>query len=168
MNCPNCDRTNPADAKFCIYCATNLAPTTGEAASVVTTPVTGPTKRLDPMPEASYTMPQTQPASTPASAPVHTQGKRSFNKDAITAAWLIGIGVLLLTGDFFPGILVLVGVTSYMRDTMRGRQDKALGNLIFFTGLALLFWSNFFFPGILFLLGAMWLLNSRGYRFGCN
>lgn len=159
MNCPQCDRQNPADAKFCIYCAAMLQQAPA-APTVESTPAIGQTMRLPQPP--TYSMPQ---AVQPVPAPVGpAMGKRhrgrSFNTDAIKAAWLIGLGVLLLTGDFFPGILVLIGITSFMSDSQQGQHDKALRNLAFFVGLAVLFWTSFFWPGILFLIGGMFLLNK--------
>lgn len=169
MNCPNCERKNPADAKFCIYCATQLQ-SVAQSIPIVEesdTPATGATRRLQPEPQPTYTMPQASQPAPAAPAPVARPRKRAFGNDTLKAVWLIGLGVLLLAGDFFPGILVLIGLTSYIRDTQQGQPHKALRNLVFFTGLALLFWANFIFPGIFFLLGALWLLNNRGYRFGC-
>lgn len=166
MNCPNCARKNPADARYCIYCATALQTNVQSIPIEEEEPATGATRRLQPEPKPSYTMPQT-PAPAPAGPLPVPRTRRYFGNDTLKAVWLIGLGVLLLTGSFFPGILVLIGLTSYIRDNQHGQPQKGLRNLVFFTGLALLFWTNFIFPGIFFLLGAMWLLNNRGYRFGC-
>ena len=56
MICPNCHRTNPEDAHFCIYCAVPLV----AAESFRPPPATGPTQVLDP--------PLASPAAAPAIA----------------------------------------------------------------------------------------------------
>lgn len=156
MNCPNCQRNNPADAQYCIYCATRLAP----EVEVKDAPATGATRRLDPMP--AYTMPQAAPIA-PAPAPM--PAPRQYNKELGGGMFLIGLGVLFLTGTFWPGILALIGITAYVNETARGRHREAAQGLIFFVGLSILFWSGWFFPGILILFGLMALMH-RGGRHG--
>jgi hypothetical protein len=77
------------------------------------------------------------------------------------ALWLIGLGILFLTGSFWPGILVLVGLTAYVQQSARGRSQESLRSLIFFVGLAVLFWTNLFWPGILILLGLIALISPE-------
>lgn len=161
MNCPNCARENPANAKFCIYCAANLMPETPVV--VEATPAVGPTVRLEPAPTPSYNLPiEPQPAAAaPQSAPSSTPKKHGYSDGSIGAIFMIGLGVLFLTGNFFPGILVVLGITGYMSQARHGKSQQALQTLVFFAGLALLFATGSFFPGILFLLGAMYFL-GRG------
>lgn len=162
MNCPTCERTNPADARFCIYCSAQLtspAPVVQDAQPAAV----GPTTRLSEAAIPAYTMPASAPIPATAGPQHSAHLRRAFpqlNQNA-GAFFLIGLGVLFLTGNFWPGILVLIGVTSFISETGHGRQNKGLGTLIFFTGLAFLFWTGAFFPGILILLGIMALLNSR-------
>lgn len=164
MNCPNCARENPANAKFCIYCATSLAP---EPTVAEPAPAIGPTVRLNPEPAPAYSLPTTPaPASaTPQPAPAAPSSSGSwatrFNDGTTGAVFMIGLGFLFLTGSFFPGILVLLGITGYMSEIRRGRQQAAMQALVFFAGLALLFAVGNFFPGILFLLGALYFLGRR-------
>jgi hypothetical protein len=157
MNCPQCGRSNPEDARFCIYCAAQLVPLEPAASAQ---PVTGPTTRLE---EPKYMQPTLNPAPPFASSSsVGTSGQgTNRGKEMNTALWLIGLGALFLTGTFWPGILVLLGFSSYLQGVARGRQQKALRGLIFFTGLAVLFWTNLFWPGILILIGATLLLSSE-------
>jgi len=134
---------------------------------VETKPALGPTKRLDP----AYSMPRAaEPVAAPAAAPVpaprrSTRKARTKHKKApLAAIWLIGLGILFLTELFWPGILVLIGISSYVDKAARGKRDEGLNTLVFFAGLALLFLTELFWPGILVLAGAMWLLNNRSGR----
>ncbi len=153
MQCPTCEREVPADAQYCIYCATRLAP------EVVAEPraATGPTRRLDP--EPAYAMPE----ATVAPAATMTR-RRHRNKEISTPIFFIGLAVLIATGNVWPGILVLVGVTSFISESARGRHRAAMQGLIFWGGLAVLFATGWFWPGILLLLGLSALVNPRGWR----
>ncbi len=151
MDCPQCGRTNPEDAQYCIYCSAPLVPAE-EIASAK--PETGPTTRLE----------QPQPASsTPTTTPAAGTASRGMGreKEISAAVWLIGLGVLFLTGSFWPGILVLVGVSTYVHEAAKGDRQGALRSLIFFAGLATLFWANLFWPGILILIGLTMLLSPE-------
>lgn len=166
MICPSCERTNPADARFCIYCATRLTP---EPPIADAAPATGATMRFDQNQTPAYSLPNRAPAA--ASAPAAPSASRSTarhrkyrNKDAGGAVFLIGLGMLILTGHFWPGILALMGVTNFVNEAARGRQQKALPTLLFMVGLSVLFSANFVWPGILILLGIMALFGKRGWR----
>lgn len=162
MICPTCNRTNPEDARFCIYCSAQLTPPAPEVREVQA-PAIGPTTRLPEAPTPTYTMPASAPSPAPAvpHVPGHIHRVPRHFHEAGGAFFLIGLGVLFLTGSFWPGILVLIGVTAFISEMGRGRQNNGLGALIFFCGLAFLFATGAFFPGILILLGVMALLNSR-------
>jgi hypothetical protein len=77
------------------------------------------------------------------------------------AVWLIGLGILFLTGEFFPGILVLIGITSYLNANAHGRSPAALQPLLFFLGLAVIFWVGFSVPLMLLFLGLMALFKQH-------
>ncbi len=159
MNCPKCDRSNPEDARFCIYCAVSLIAEEAAAA----TPTTGPTERLTTPPAITVSEPAPAPAPEPAQVPAPMAMAPAMpaiawlnsrrEKEIGGAVWLIGLGVLFLTGTFWPGILVLLGITGYVHETAQGRQAEAARSLIFFAGIAVLFWSGWFWPGILILMG---------------
>ncbi len=164
MDCLQCGRTNPEDARYCIYCSAQLVPAEETAP---TRPATGPTTRLEqpqPMPSTPPVAPGSDSPSAPAAAPAASTtcgwgiGRE---KEVSTAVWLIGLGVLFLTGNFWPGILVLVGLSAYMHETAKGDQQGALRSLLFFAGLAALFWTNLFWPGILILIGLAMLVSPK-------
>ena len=156
MKCPRCKRTVPEDAQYCIYCAAQVAPAT--APRVQAAPATGPTTRLDPEVVPGYSMSATAPAPAPQlTMPHRRHGHRQ--RDSVGAVWLIGLGLLFLTGSFFPGILLLIGFTSYLSHSARGRERKGIQSLVFFGGLTALFWFGFSFPLLLLWIGAMILIN---------
>ncbi len=157
MICSICTRSVPADAQFCIYCATRIRP---PAPAVQPGPATGPTTRLDPAVVKTYTMPAPAPAAPQRAAPRRTSRQRPHG-GSVGAVWLIGLGLLLLTGTIFPGVLALVGITSYMKESARGRHFKALQSLVFFLGLTTLFVFGFSWPGLFIWLGVMALLKHR-------
>lgn len=158
MNCPKCNYNNPEDSRFCIGCgapfAASSAPVEGAA--------TGPTQRLDPatitsasnLPDTTVPDMTTMP-TTSGSCSGHGLGKLSG------AVWLIGLGILFLTKAWWPGILLLIGLSGFMGDSQRGHQQQGLRSLIFFCGLALLFWTRLFWPGIFFLLALTALLSPE-------
>lgn len=144
MTCPKCGRSNPEDSQFCIYCSNRLGGSEEAAAS------TGPTVLLD----SSTPVPPTAPLA-PAPA------KSAASNGIIGAIWLIGLGILFMTKLFWPGILILVGLSAFMHESSRGRGNEALRTLVFFVGLTFLFWTGRFFPGILILLGVIALLSPE-------
>ncbi len=158
MKCPTCHRVNPGDAQFCIYCAARIAPV---VPATTATPATGPTTRLDPATVPVYTMPTAPAAAQPRAA--RTRSRRRQHHDATWGVWLIGIGILLLTGSFFPGILVLIGLTKYLKASGRGRYAQANQRLVFWAGLAAIFWLGLSWPLLLLWGGLLMLLNQRNW-----
>ena len=67
--------------------------------------------------------------------------RRSTN----TALWLIGIGVLALTGWWWPGIMFLVALSALVNGSLQG--------FIWLAGIGLLALFDFWWPGILILTG---------------
>ena len=161
MICPTCDRSNPEDAHFCIYCAAPLV--AAETSTAV--PTTSSAERLAPSPGMAVSEPAAAaaPVSAPEvpSVPSVAWWNSRREQELGGAVWLIGLGLLFLTGTFWPGILVLLGITTYLHETARGRQEAAVRSVIFFCGLAALFWSGLFWPGILILAGLTALLSPE-------
>ena len=157
MLCPRCDRTVPADADYCIYCATPLRPAQNTQPAA-----TGPTRRLDPAmaPAKPVPAPAPKPAARQSARPGRARGHR--RGDPSGWIFLLGLFLLISANAFWPGILVLIGVTKYAKATARGRAHKAVKHLFFWGGLAFLFWAHAFWPGILLLLvGSSLLDRSR-------
>jgi hypothetical protein len=172
MNCSRCGYDIPADAVFCIYCAARVRPEVETEAHV---PATGDTIQLDPaavpaLPAKRHRSVSPRqgrraaviPAAT-ISTPPRQKRKHRRHADPSGPLFLIGLFVLLVTNNFWPGILVLVAVTHFIREQARGRDHKALRDLIFWGGLAVLFWTHTFWPGILLLLLATSLIRKRHF-----
>ena len=68
-----------------------------------------------------------------------------------------------MTNSFWPGILVLIGVTKFIKHSVRGRTDRALRDLVFWGGLTLLLGANMLWPGIILLIIASSLFNQRRF-----
>ena len=182
MQCPHCERDIPADAAFCIYCAAPIA----KAEPVEPDrPATGSKIRLDPgqVAAASRRAPskRTQPARTiivdnrcgahAPTPPVVIDNRRNVRprkhrSDPSGGLFLVGLGILILTHTLWPGILLLIGLTHYVKENARGRAHRAVKRLVFFGGLGFLFWADLFWPGILLLLIAVHVLGSRRYAWG--
>jgi apolipoprotein N-acyltransferase len=77
--------------------------------------------------------------------------------------FLAGLLFLIATNSFWPGILLLIGLAHYVKQSARGRGGRAIRNIVFWGGLAFLFWTHMFWPGILMLLVASSLFGHRGY-----
>ncbi len=160
MNCPRCDRTIPADAAFCIYCAALLRPA---PASEPRMPATGATIRLSPAKVVAPGRPlpaASQPAQMRGPARRRGHGRHG---DPSGMLFLVGLALLIATHSFWPGILILIGLSHYVKQSGRGRGGPALREMIFWGGLALLFATHMFWPGILVLLFVTSLLGQSGF-----
>jgi hypothetical protein len=65
--------------------------------------------------------------------------------------FLIGLVVLFASHAFWPGILLLIGVSNLFHQAARGRSDKGVQALFWLGGLTLLFATGVFWPGIFIL-----------------
>jgi hypothetical protein len=74
--------------------------------------------------------------------------------------------ILIVTGNIWPGILWLIGVSGFVGAMVHGRGDKALQALLWWGGLALLFATGTFWPGILVLGILCMALGKRGHGYG--
>lgn len=76
---------------------------------------------------------------------------------------LIGIGTLfMLRGqvDFFPWVLVVIGIAGIPEALSRGRNWAAWQGVFWLIGLAVLFAADILWPGILILAGGSMLLRA--------
>src|ERR687886_2393485 len=126
MNCPRCERIIPADAAFCIYCATPLK---AAPAPEPQTPMTGSTIRLNPaeapaVPSRPYSHP-TQPVGTNKPSRRYGRGYSRRQPDPSGMLFLAGLLFLIVTNSFWPGILLLIGLVHYVKQSARGRGARA-------------------------------------------
>jgi len=158
MHCPNCGRSIPADSKLCLYCGARVAETALEDR-----PSTGSTVRLEPDEQLAGPVASARAYTTPAAA---SSGPSFATRQAVPigAIWLIGIAVLAITNWWWPGILVLIGLTSFVSMMNRGPINYAISPLVFFLGMAVIAWLNWWWPGMLILIGVMMLLNAGTFR----
>jgi hypothetical protein len=80
--------------------------------------------------------------------------------------FIAGLLLLLVTHTIWPGILWLIGVTSFVGAASNGRKDRAIMSLVWWGGLALLFATHTFWPGIIVLIFLSMAFGSRGRGFG--
>ena len=70
--------------------------------------------------------------------------------------WLIGLAVLFMTGWWWPGILVLVGISSLLGGMGAHSPAQRWGSLqgaVWIFGIAVLAATGLWWPGILILIG---------------
>jgi hypothetical protein len=76
--------------------------------------------------------------------------------------------VLFVTGWWWPGILVLVGLSSLFSGMAHANTSAArlgvLQSVVWTLGLAVVAWLNWWWPGILVLVGLSVLLGSATAR----
>ncbi|UCC88850.1 MAG: hypothetical protein JSV81_05985 [Anaerolineales bacterium] len=66
-------------------------------------------------------------------------GRRRKASGISFGLFLIGLGVLLFTGWWWPGIMVVLGLSSGAELIFRGQTARGIGSLAFFWGIALVF-----------------------------
>lgn len=157
--CATCGVVSPAGALFCVNCGTAL--------------VSGAQRAGMPAVEAErpviehYAEDPQLPAAPSAHPPAGRRKQRGFQfrppTPASGAVFMIGLGVLFLTGFWWPGILVLVGVTGALENLRTGSVREGLVSLVFMCGLAALFYFDIFWPGILILIGVTALIGNKWF-----
>ncbi|PDV97202.1 zinc ribbon domain-containing protein [Candidatus Chloroploca asiatica] len=136
ITCAACGAYNPPYAVFCVRCGQRL----GDPAAM-------PTRSSPPIIDL-------EPTRDLAAPPAPAQPWAQPATDAIAAViFLVGLALLFFTRQFWPGILVVVGLTSFVSEALRGRYFNGLNSIIWLFGLALLFTiPRIFLPGILVLI----------------
>jgi hypothetical protein len=76
---------------------------------------------------------------------------------------LLGLVFLAANNLWWPGILVVLGMSSLFSSAVAGRLREAISSAVLFLGLAFLAANNLWWPGILVLLGIFALLNAFPY-----
>lgn len=149
--CRACGAANPDHAVFCVRCGHRLS----EPAPTIGAPLGQPSLPTAPRRAA--------PGSARPAPPLprHSRRSRAGWNAAGGAIFLICLGVLLLLkAPFFPAILVVAGITDFVRKAGTGRAAGGLRSLLWLFGIAFLFFMpKLFWPGILVLVGLNVLLD---------
>ncbi len=167
MHCRTCGDELPEAATFCVACGASILQPTSAGTSRPTPAATGRTVVLD-----AARIPITRvssPALTPAPAgfgrtrAAGSCGRGARRKHALHSfpLFMLGIMLLVITGNVWPGILVLLGITGAIDELGRGRARAALARAVFLIGTAVLFFSGTIWPGILIVLVIAALIERR-------
>ena len=149
--CSSCGTRNPPGAQFCVMCGRALnASATVDAPPPAPFPPLPPSQPLAPNPALTPI-----PPSPPQPMPVGARPWRgsSMGGGITGGLFLIGLAVLALTGWWWPGILVLIGITSLAGSLLSGQLWLGLQGALWMFGIALIVITNFWWPGILLLAG---------------
>jgi hypothetical protein len=166
--CPSCNTRNPENALFCVVCGRTLGQS---APQPQPQPPRATPRPVAPNPAARQSYPRVATPPTlvpprPVAPPYRHRRARHANPGA--AIFLIGLAVLLGSGRFWPGILVVIGLSIFATSAAQGHAEKGTSALLWLGGLALLFATGAFWPGILVLLFVQALMNgwsgSRGWH----
>ena len=148
--CATCGAASPAGADYCVRCGRRLA---DALPPMLPTPLAPPV----------LARPQLrQPRPTPQFAPMAPRRVRGSRiKYMSGVVFMIGIGlILLLKIPFWPAILVVCGLSSFLSAAGRGRVGGGLSSALWLFGLAFLFTTpRLFVPGLITLIGLSMILN---------
>lgn len=144
--CTACGTRNPVGADFCVRCGRALA------ARPVAEPLPPPLL-AQPQPSAPLVPTHNQPVAA-GSVPA----RPTISWDGLTGGvWLIGLGIIALNGWWWPGILVLIGLSSLLSGLAHANSPAArLGAIqgaMWMIGIAVLAATGWWWPGILILVG---------------
>ncbi|NTV65211.1 MAG: zinc ribbon domain-containing protein [Oscillochloris sp.] len=155
VRCAACGSANPSHAIFCVHCGRRMGDPAAQA----------------PPPRAVITgdvLPGTP--VLPAFGP-RRRARSGRSRDweiASIAVFMIGLGLLFLFSRlFWPGILLVIGISNFVRFAGRGQIGVGLRSVLWLFGLAFLFMlPKLFFPGIFVLIALSAILEAllRGAR----
>ncbi len=156
QQCAACGTRNPPGAAFCVTCGRGLG----------ARPVAdAPANPLPPAP-APATLSTTLPASI-EHAPTARPRRGGFSVEwggIMGGIWLIGIAVLAVTGWWWPGIMVLIGISALVGGLQSGGSwEQRWGGLqgaIWTFGIAVLAVTGWWWPGIMVLVGLSAILGA--------
>lgn len=149
--CASCGTRNPAGADFCVSCGRALA----------ARPL------ADPPPSAP--LPPLAAPLAPSPSGAAPRARALVNWDGMTGGiWLIGLAVLFLTGRWWPGILVLVGLSALFSGLAHAKSSAerlgALQGAAWMLGLAVIAAFGWWWPGILVLVGISAVLGAITFQ----
>jgi hypothetical protein len=146
--CPSCGTRNPSNAAFCFTCGRALSSRPVADAQASPLPGMPADASLSTVPPASV---QPAPAARPNPGPFSVQWSGLMG-----GIWLIGIAVLAITRWWWPGIMVLLGLSALVSAFQAGgREQRSAGihGAIWMFGIALIAALKWWWPGILVLIG---------------
>lgn len=154
--CAACNTVNPLEAQFCVTCGRTLAPAT----PVQVAPALGKTQPtiVPPAPTIVVQQPQQPLASKRMKKKHHQHGLEGL----AGVIFMIGLAMLFTFHAFWPGILLLIGITAFLTSMGRGQPRVGMQNLIWMAGLMILLSTGAFWPGILILVGISSFFNRKG------
>jgi hypothetical protein len=147
--CSMCGTPNPPGAIFCVRCGRELA-----ARPVADAPA----------PPSTITPPAPPVVVAPA-LPAQTSANGSARGPLVWGGmsggvFLIGLAIIAWLNWWWPGILVLCGVTALLGSAAGGQRRAGLQGAFWLFGLAVIAQFNWWWPGILVLVGLNALLAS--------
>jgi ribosomal protein L40E len=148
--CAACGTHNPVGADFCVMCGRSLG----------SRPVAEPP--LDPVPPPAPAAPIAPRAvSQPALRSPASRSHAPLWGGVSGGVFLIGLALLFAFNWWWPGILVLLGLTSLIGSMAAGKSFWAgLQGALWLLGIAVLAAFNWWWPGILVLVGISAILGS--------
>lgn len=151
--CPSCDTLNPALARFCVNCGRSfeVATATAEPPRPAAAPTYEPIAPVPPLPPT--------PPALAAPRPV-SQRKSTLWGGLGGGAFLIGLGVLAITGWWWPGIMVVLGISALLGSTAAGQPWAGVQGAFWMFGIALLAITGWWWPGILILVGLSFIFGA--------
>ena len=149
QQCAACGTRNPPGAAFCVTCGRGLG-----ARPVVEAPASSLPPMSAPAPLTSVPSGSVESVATPR--PRH--GGFSVEWGGIMGGiWLIGIAVLAVTGWWWPGIMVLIGMSALVGGLQSGgsweQRSGGIQGAIWMFGIAVLAVTGCLWPGIMVLVG---------------
>ena len=151
--CRACAAPLPPESRFCIECGQPVVP-----AAVARCPVCGAAGPSG----ARFCV--ACGAALGGGRPAHIWRARRASPAPVVGVFLIGLGLLMLTHWWWPGLLVLAGAVSVAAAMVRGRARDARQLALWLFGLAALDQFGWWWPGLLLLAGLSALL--AGSRLG--
>ncbi len=144
QRCASCNALSPHDARFCVGCGQSFTRESARSPHAASTP--------------QAQVPPIAPAASRQSA--RRRHPRIWGGSVGTAIFFLGLVFLAANNLWWPGILILLGITSLFSSAVVGRWREAVSSAVFFLGLAFLATYHLWWPGILVLFGILALLNA--------
>jgi hypothetical protein len=150
--CAACGTRNPAGAQFCVMCGRQLSAGSPVATMAPSAPP-APIRLAESLSPAAPVV-ATPPPALPAAASPDPRPRSPAMWGGISGGvFLIGLAVLALTGWWWPGILVLLGITALASSVASGRPWAGVQGALWLFGIALIAALHLWWPGILILVG---------------